>query len=287
MEESREKAGGAAVMQAPVPQADTSVQPGKDADKGSAAAQPEKKAAEAAVQPEQKAEGADGQKKAGAQQAGEGSKQEQAPRPNMHRRTVIYTLVVMLYALVAKVLFFVRIEGREQIPKDRNCVLMGNHQCLLDPLMLALCVPDREIHFMGKKELFENPVLGWVFRKVHGFPVDRGNIDMGAIRTAMGVLKNGDTLGIFPEGTRSRSGHMLPLLGGASMLALRSGCDVIPIYIDGRYRLFHRMVVRVGRPIETADLRAGRINKEACDVLTHRMEGAFAHLSGGKSLPPA
>ena len=141
--------------------------------------------------------------------------------------------------------------------------------------------------YLCKKELFENKALGWVFRQVHGFPVDRGNMDMGAIRTAMGVLKAGETLGIFPEGTRSKSGHMLPLLGGASLLALKSGCDVVPVYIEGHYKPFRRMVVHVGTPIEMADLRAGRMNKETCDALTERMEAAFARLSGGKSLPPA
>ncbi|MGN0774208.1 MAG: lysophospholipid acyltransferase family protein [Candidatus Ventricola sp.] len=201
-------------------------------------------------------------------------------------RTWLYTLIVwVLYVVVSKILFFVRIEGRENIPKDRNCVMMGNHQCILDPLMLALCVPDREIHFMGKKELWNNKLLGWAFTKVHGFPVDRGNMDMGAIRTAMNVLKEGDTLGIFPEGTRSRTGHMLPLLGGASMLALRSRCDVIPVYIDGNYKPFRRMVVRVGKPVQMDDLLAGRVTKEACEQLTHRIEAAFAVLSNGKSLP--
>lgn len=201
------------------------------------------------------------------------------------RRTFLYTFVVCLYAIVAKLLFFLRIEGKENIPKNRNCVLMGNHQCLLDPLTLALCVPDREIHFMGKKELWNNKLLGWAFTKVHGFPVDRGNMDMGAIRTAMNVLKEGDTLGIFPEGTRSRTGHMLPLLGGASLLALRSGCDVVPVYIDGRYKPFHRIVVRVGKPVDLEGLRGGRVNKEACEALTGRITAEFARLSGGKSLP--
>ena len=100
----------------------------------------------------------------------------------MHKRkyTPLYTIIVFLYGLLVKLLFFMKIEGRENVPKDRNCILMGNHQCLLDPVTLALCVPDREIHFMGKKELFENKALGWVFRQVHGFPVDRGNMDMGA-----------------------------------------------------------------------------------------------------------
>lgn len=201
------------------------------------------------------------------------------------RRTVIYTVVVFLYFILVKLVFFMRFEGRENIPRDKNVILMGNHQCLLDPVTLALCARDREIHFMGKKELWNNRALGWVFTQVHGFPVDRGNMDMAAIRTAMNVLKSGETLGIFPEGTRSRTGHMLPLLSGASMLALRSGCDVIPVYIDGRYRPFRRMTVRVGKPVEMEDLRAGRVNKEACDALTGRVEESFYALSGGKSRP--
>lgn len=206
-------------------------------------------------------------------------------REERPKRTFLYTAIVALYRVVAKLLFFLRIEGKENIPKGA-CVLMGNHQCILDPLTLALCTPDREIHFMGKKELFQNPVLRWLFTKVHGFPVDRGNIDMSAVRTALGVLADGDTLGIFPEGTRSHDGHMGPLLGGASLLALRSRRDVVPIYIDGRYRPFHRITVRVGEPLETQDLLAQRVNKETCDALTGRMQTAFARLSGGRSLPP-
>ena len=214
----------------------------------------------------------------------EGNKQEMAARP---RRTPLYTIVVALYALLAKLVFFMKIEGRENVPKGRACVLMGNHRCLLDPLTLALCARDREIHFMGKKELWNNKVLGWLFTQVHGFPVDRGNIDMAAVRTAMGVIREGNTLGIFPEGTRSKTGHMLPLLGGASLMALKGGCDVVPVYIDGNYRPFRRIRVTVGAPVEMDDLRAGRMNKAACDELTRRIEAEFARLSGGKSLPPA
>ena len=214
------------------------------------------------------------------------AKQPEPVQRTKPKRTVIYTIVVFLYYILVKLVFFMRFEGRENIPKDKNVILMGNHQCLLDPVTLALCARDREIHFMGKKELWNNRLLGWVFTQVHGFPVDRGNMDMGAIRTAMGVLKGGETLGIFPEGTRSRDGYMLPLLSGASMLALRSGCEVIPVYIDGRYKPFRRMTVRVGRAVEMDDLRAGRVTKESCDELTGRIEEEFYALSGGKSRRP-
>lgn len=203
------------------------------------------------------------------------------------KRTFIYTFALCVMWLVFKVLYFIRIEGRENIEKGKNVVLMGNHLCMLDPVCLALCVPEREIHFMGKKELWNNKVLGWIFTRIHGFPVDRGNVDMAAIRTAMGILKDGNTLGIFPEGTRSRNGHMLPLLSGASMLAFKSGCDVVPVYIDGNYKPFRRMVVRVGEPISMEQIKKNFTGKAALDEVTSRMEASFARLSGGKSLPPA
>ena len=203
------------------------------------------------------------------------------------KRTFIYTLAVIVLWVLFKIVFFMKFEGRENIEKGKNVVLMGNHQCMLDPICLALCVPDREIHFMGKKELWNNKLLGWLFTKVHGFPVDRGNVDMAAIRTAMGILKEGNTLGIFPEGTRSKVGHMLPLLGGASMLAFKSGCDVVPVYIDGNYKPFRRITVRVGKPISMEEIKTAYSGKTALDEVTRRMEASFAQLSGGKSLPPA
>ena len=209
--------------------------------------------------------------------AGETDKRQQ------ERRTPIYTIIVAVYWILAKVCFFIRFEGTENIPKNRPCILMGNHQCLLDPITLALCARDREIRFMGKKELFEIPVLGRIFALAHGFPVDRGNMDMAAMRTALSVIQEGHTLGIFPEGTRSRGPQMRPLLGGASLIALRSGCPVIPVYIDGNYRLFRPIRVRIGSPVETEDILRARINKDACEKLTGRMEESFAQLSGGRS----
>lgn len=200
-------------------------------------------------------------------------------------RSWFYQLCVNLFTVIAKVLFFVRIEGRENIPAG-GCVIMGNHRAWLDPFLLAMCARDREIRFMGKRELWGNKVFRWIAKQVRGVPVDRGTADMASIRMSMTVLKAGHTLGIFPEGTRSKGDGMLPIQGGASLLALRSKCDVVPVYIDGDYRLFRRVTIRVGKPVAMNDLIAGRINKDTCDVLTDRITAAFAELSGGRSLLP-
>lgn len=194
------------------------------------------------------------------------------------RHTFLYSFVMALYVVLAKLVFFMRFYGRENIPRDGNYIIMANHVCMLDALTLAMCNLRREIHFMGKKELFNNKFMAWVWTQVHAFPVDRGNMDMGAMRTAMKVLKEGETLGIFPEGTRSRTGEMLPLLSGASVLALRSGVPVIPVYIAGKYRPFRRMRIMVGPAVELTDLRQNGVDKDACDVFTHRLEASFAQL---------
>ena len=199
-------------------------------------------------------------------------------------RSWFYQLVLGLFTIVAKLVFFVRIEGQENMPEGA-CVIMGNHRAWADPFFLAMCARDREIRFMGKKELWGNKAFAWIARQVRGVPVDRGNADMASIRLSMTVLKAGHTLGIFPEGTRNKGQGMLPLQGGAALLALRSKCTVVPVYIDGSYKLFHRMTVRVGAPVEMNDLLAGRVTKDTCEELTQRITASFARISGGKSLP--
>ena len=199
----------------------------------------------------------------------------------------LYWLLIRVYWLLVKLLYGMRIEGKENIPQEGSIILMGNHQFDFDPVTLAICDMRRQYHFMGKKELWENKLVAWLWNEVHGFPVDRGNYDMGAIRMAMNILKSGASLGIFPEGTRHKGPQMIQLLSGASMLALRSKCPVVPIYIDGDYRPFKKMVVRVGKPVDMEDLCSGRVTKDACDALTARIEQRFYELSGGKSRPAA
>lgn len=199
--------------------------------------------------------------------------------------TPLYTIIVGIYRVVSKVLFRMKIVGLENIPQDKNYIIMGNHTHAFDPLTLALCSPKKEIHFMGKKELFKNKFLAWVWTQVHAFPVDRGNMDMAAIRTAMKIIRGGDTLGIFPEGTRSKTGMMGPLLGGASVLALKSGVEVVPVYISGGYKFFRRTTVTIGKPVQVSDLRAQGVDKNACDTFTQRLETWFASQGATFALP--
>ncbi len=149
-------------------------------------------------------------------------------------------------------LFFGRCaRGMENVPSEGGFVLCSNHISVLDPMFIASALPrTKRLYYLGKKELFQNWLFKWALPKIGGIPVDRGNADLSAIRAALNVVKEGNGLCIFPQGTRSRDNTRTPMLTGASMIALRCGVPVIPVYIDGPYRLFRKTEVRFGKPLD-------------------------------------
>ena len=131
----------------------------------------------------------------------------------------------------------------------------------------------RNLSFLAKKELFENKFLKLLITALGAIPVDRGSADIAAIRASMQALKDGKCLLIFPQGTRSKDNTPTPMLNGASMIALRGGVPVIPCYIDGPYKLFRRIAIRFGKPIDFSDF-GRKCDKDTLDAATGRIERA-------------
>jgi len=151
--------------------------------------------------------------------------------------------------------FRVRTVGVENIPTHGPTLLVANHISMWDPPMIGhALLSRRQIYFMAKSELFDVPVLGWVIRRVGAFPVERGNADRTAIRTAREVLGRGDALLMFPEGTRHADGHLGQAWPGAGALALAEGVVVVPIVIEGSNRRIGPVRVAVGNPLDLSDL---------------------------------
>lgn len=183
---------------------------------------------------------------------------------------MIYAICVGLLRLIYAILFPLKIVGKENVPKEGGVLLCANHISLLDPMTIGIKL-DRQVKYMAKAELFEVPVLGWLINKLGAFPVKRGGVSKESIKTALNTLRNGNVMGIFPEGTRNSDAGVAKK--GAASFALRSGAAVIPAAIIGQYKPFRRMVVVYGAPVDLSQfLNCGSESLEAVtDVIMDRI----------------
>ena len=182
-----------------------------------------------------------------------------------------HLIYVLLYPLI-HFLYPIRFHHRERIPEQGPILLCASHSNLVDPLLLAYLLGwKRPMRFMAKKELFKIPILGGILSRAGAFSVDRGNADMGAIRTSMMILKEKGILGIFPEGTRRQdSGEGKH---GAVMLAARTGSQVLPVYIPRRTRIFPRLDLVVGEPyVLDKSIRGKDVYEEKSTEMMEKIE---------------
>ncbi len=168
--------------------------------------------------------------------------------------------------------------GAEYVPDEGAVILCANHESLSDPIAL-ICSTRRWVRYMGKKELFGVWGLGALLRGLGAFPVDRGQNDLGAVRTSLAILKEGGALGIFPQGRRAYKGAE-DFHSGVSLIALRSRAPVIPVFISGRARLFRKVRLTFGPPVDLGDF-AGHMDSHALTSATERIKRAIYSL--GKS----
>ena len=148
-----------------------------------------------------------------------------------------------------------RVIGAENIPKEGAFILAANHVSNWDPPFLGTFIA-REVNYMGKEELFKNPIMAWICRALHVFPVKRGAADKTAIKTAVKILKDGKCLGIFPEGTRSKTGKLGKAESGVSLIAAMTKAQIIPAAIVDTEKIFSkekflpRLAVVYGKPMK-------------------------------------
>jgi 1-acyl-sn-glycerol-3-phosphate acyltransferase len=178
-----------------------------------------------------------------------------------------------------------QVTGTEHIPQTGPAILAANHRSFWD-IPVHVIASSRPIAFMAKQELYKGPITKWMWRSLGGFPVRRDTADIRAIDIALALLERGEVVGVYPEGTRSRTGEMLPFLKGAAWLALRTGAPIVPCGLRGterkgpgeRRRLRRRVLVAFGPAIPVEAEPDTRIRREKADALTDQLLKAIQSL---------
>ncbi|UCD65159.1 MAG: 1-acyl-sn-glycerol-3-phosphate acyltransferase [Candidatus Zixiibacteriota bacterium] len=142
----------------------------------------------------------------------------------------------MLTRIVSRLLFRIRVVGREHIPREGGFIVATNHRSYFDPMLVGTWAP-REVYFLAKQELFQNKLFGALISATNALPVKRGTIDRKAVDSCVETIDRGYGLTVFPEGTRARDREFLDPKPGLGMIATRAKVPVVPGYIHGSNRL--------------------------------------------------
>ena len=192
--------------------------------------------------------------------------------------TVFYDTVKLLAIAILPILCRWEVKNKNNSLPQGPLIVIANHISWFDTPLLGVCLP-RPIAFMAKEEYFRSPFTRFIFSKLGGFPVQRGEIDRKSLRQAIQLLEKGGTLGIFPEGTRSRNAQLQPARSGAIFIALRNGTFILPVGIAGTEKIKERLkerawlsrpkvVINIGEPFKLPKVE-GRINREQLNMLTN------------------
>lgn len=197
---------------------------------------------------------------------------------------LFYRFSHALFSSYFKLFFRWKIYGRENIPSGGPYIICANHTSWFDPPLTGCTIPPNQmVHFMAKDELFHMFLLGYFIRKLGAFPVRRDTADRRSIRLAMDILEKDGVLGLFPEGTRSKTGELGEPFHGPAHIALKSVKPVLPIAILWPPRVFQPVQVNIGtllyfderKKIRGEDLEevSGKIMTEIGKLLSELREG--------------
>ena len=200
----------------------------------------------------------------------------------------------MLKALltpILRVIVRVRVEGRSNVPRRGPVIIASNHRSFLDSVFIPLVV-HRRVTFVAKAEYFDDPKTAWFFRACGQIPIRRegGSASERALDSACEVLQRGKVFAIYPEGTRTRDGYLHRGHTGVARLAMRTGAPIVPVGmigtdevqpVDRRMpRLFRRVTIRFGEPLDAARYTDRDSEHMALRELTDEVMYEIAQLSG-------
>ena len=173
----------------------------------------------------------------------------------------LYKICKIIYSVLLKILFRPIVYGIENIPKEGSLIFAGNHRHALDPIVV-MSNTNRVVHYMAKEELFKG-LHGIIFEKIGLIKIHRNKSNPLAVIEAENILKEGGTIGVFPEGTRNRTeNELLKFKHGTVVIAKKTNTKIMPFAIKGKYKLFRKgVIIEFGKPIDVSKMELEEANE--------------------------
>lgn len=189
-----------------------------------------------------------------------------------------YKILKAIAGGFCRLIFRIKVVGEENLPVDGSCIVCANHKSNWDAVILLISL-KRKVHFLAKSELFKFKPLGAVLKCAGVIPLKRGYADVGAIKTAMEIIKNEKVLGMFPTGTRTKNILDAKPKSGAALIASRMGTKVVPLYIDATYRIFSKITVYIDKPVDLAEYKGVKLSGEELDNISDNIYSKIVNMS--------
>lgn len=174
-----------------------------------------------------------------------------------------YRILTPIMRILFRLYYNPKIINKGLIPKEGPILIVGNHKHVYDQC-LTIMATKRVIHYMAKKEYFDNKKVAWFFKGTGCISVDRSKKDEKATHMALSVLKEGGAIGLFPEGTRNKTEEfLLPFKFGAVSMAKKTGAYLVPFGITGDYRFRSKnLTIRYGKPFKVTEMNLEVANQK-------------------------
>ncbi len=205
----------------------------------------------------------------------------------------VYQASTRVFKLFLLLWHRLRIRGAENIPDRGGVLLASNHASFLDPPVVGVGYRGRPVHFMARDTLWNSKFGSWWMDHVGCIPVSRGTGDIKALKLTIKALKEGKAVSMFPEGTRTEDGELQAAKGGIGFIIEKSGCVVVPAYIDGTYKAHPKgtkfikpckVTVTYGKPITQEDFKALGTGRAAYDDYAKLIMQRIADIRDGKGI---
>lgn len=181
---------------------------------------------------------------------------------------LLYKISKIVLGPIFRLYYNPKIVGKEKIPKDGSIVIAGNHKHLFDQC-LTIISTKRCIHYMAKREYFDNKKIAWFFKGTGCISVDRSKKDPKAKELALDVLKDNGAIGIFPEGTRNKTKELLlPFKYGAVSMAQKTDSYIVPFAITGDYKFRSKnLKITYGKPFKVNKMELSEANDKLYKIV--------------------